>query len=104
MNRQEMMQHFDDPPTRPQRQKARVTFGKSEPWHAGWRGWSDVVDVFFDGAKIGELHTSHETNRKRMEYGFRGDIELAKHWPRFDGPVGLKAAKVTFRTLIENSI
>lgn len=57
----------------------KITFSKSDPFHQGWRGWSDYVDIIVDGQKIGDLAAIDCNVRSDMEYGVRSDHpKLAK--------------------------
>lgn len=76
----------------------RLSFGKSQPWNSGWRGWSDQVDVFVDGKEIGKLD-AHDCQQKRyLEYTFSSDEPWAAKYERV-GIIGLRAAKEKVREL-----
>lgn len=48
--------------------RTRVTFGKSEPWSSGWKGWSNCVDIFLNGKKIGMLDADYVSNKRWLTY------------------------------------
>lgn len=74
----------------------KLSFGPSEPWNNGWRGWSDSVEVFVDGRHVGDLKAAYG-NRKELEYCFVPasprffDLDIGR--PGF----GIRAAKTALR-------
>jgi hypothetical protein len=52
MNRQEMMQHYEEPG--PRERKPRVQFGKAEAWH-DCHGTHRRVEIWWGGEVAGEI-------------------------------------------------
>ena len=77
----------------------KITFGPSEPYNSGWRGWSNSVDVFVDSAKIGELYAEHCDQKRYMDYTFRGDPKIEEAYGTIS-EIGLRAAKKALRAAI----
>jgi hypothetical protein len=47
----------------------KITYGKSEPWNSGWRGWSDSIEVYVDSRQAGDLKASGN-QKKWLVYQF----------------------------------
>jgi len=82
----------------------KITFGKSEPFNQGWKGWSDYLDVFVDGQKVGELRAKNRPQKRWMEYSFSVPTcdlgrDIEKHYP-YKIDFGLRAAKAAVRAAI----
>ncbi len=75
----------------------KLTYGKSEPWKSGWKGWADSVEVYLDGRHIGYLVAEDCQHKRYMAYDFTNKVGIEK--PRSDisvnlhSPYGLRAAK-----------
>ena len=79
------------------------------PYHMGWKGWGDSVEVWLDGQPFGRLQ-GHGKSKTRIEYGFIAPVgnalalKIAERWPRLILPVGRRAAKAKLAELVEKEV
>jgi len=79
--------------------ESKLTFGKADPYHCGWDGWRDRIEVYLDGEHVGDLAGSGQ-NKRQMSYGLRTHNPLLKDYPAIARPIGIKAAKAAIRTAL----
>jgi len=78
---------------------SKLTFGTTSPYHCGWQGWRDRIEVFLDGVHVADLVASGP-NRRQMRYGLRTHHPSLKQYPAIALPVGIKAAKRAVRAAL----
>jgi hypothetical protein len=72
-----------------------IRFGKSSPWHSGWKGWTNSVDVFFGKKQMGRL-VATGSRRDLLDYHFVSNHPAEKNYPRI-GVIGINSAKKAVR-------
>lgn len=93
--------HYKNPPPIPYKAAGsmpKLTFGTTSPYHCGWQGWRDRVEVILDGVHAGDLVGSGQ-NKRQMEWGLCTEHQSLRRYPAM-GVTGLNKAKAAVRAAL----